>query len=254
MGDAQQRPHHRPRPTPPLLIGVSNDRVKGADGTTPLEAHGEDLDRRWSYVLAQESIDIMNELRQQVKAAHNKFHRETVAAKLPHQDLYVEDVHGLSAEEVTTLSYGYTAPLPQVRGFAMKQLDRVRTSFAGEQKQLHILFVKLVRLPNESPGTVHRAVQRRLVPHDGIFLSSYTLAVRSHAADSTTNGYFVPFISGGLPQPWKTLPCPTVAGKSSICPSDSIVRFHWKRSGCINRWSSLCWALGHIVGPTVWYI
>ena len=39
---------------PPLLIGVSDDRVKGAYGTTPLEAHGEDSDRRWPYVLAQE--------------------------------------------------------------------------------------------------------------------------------------------------------------------------------------------------------
>ena len=30
---------------PPLvLIGVSDDRVKGAGGTTPLEAHGEDSD------------------------------------------------------------------------------------------------------------------------------------------------------------------------------------------------------------------
>ena len=37
---------------PPLLIGVSDDHVKGANGTTPLEAHGEDSDRRWSYVLA----------------------------------------------------------------------------------------------------------------------------------------------------------------------------------------------------------
>ena len=36
----------------PLLIGVSDDRVKGADCTTPLEAHGEDSDGRWSYVLA----------------------------------------------------------------------------------------------------------------------------------------------------------------------------------------------------------
>ena len=39
---------------PPLLIGVSDDRVKGADGTTPLGAHGEDSDRHWSYVLAPE--------------------------------------------------------------------------------------------------------------------------------------------------------------------------------------------------------
>ena len=60
---------------PPLLIGVSHDdRVKGADGTTPLEPHGDDCDRRWSYVLAQESIDIIDELRQGVKADHNKFH------------------------------------------------------------------------------------------------------------------------------------------------------------------------------------
>ena len=32
---------------PPLLIGVSDDRVQGADCTTPVEAHGEDRDRRW---------------------------------------------------------------------------------------------------------------------------------------------------------------------------------------------------------------
>ena len=133
---------------PPLVIGVSDDRDKGADGTTPQEAHGEDCDRRWSYVLAQESIDIMDDLRQEVMPAHNKFHLETVATKPPHEDLYLEDVPRLSAEEVTTLFRGHTAPLPQVRGF-MKQLDRVRTSFAGDQKQLHLLFVKLVRLPNE---------------------------------------------------------------------------------------------------------
>ena len=64
-------------------------------------------------------------------------------------------------------------------------------SFAGDQKQLHLLFVKLVRLPNESPGPVHRAAQKRLVPDDGIFLTSYTLIVGSHAADSTTNGSLV---------------------------------------------------------------
>ena len=113
----------------------------------------------------------------------------------------------------------------------MKQLDRVRTSFAGDQKQLHLLFVKLVRLPNESPGPVHRAAQRRLVPDDGIFLTSCTLVVGSHAADSTPNGYFVPFLSAGLPQPWNTLPFPTVAGESLICPSDCIVRLLGKRSG-----------------------
>ena len=128
-------------------------------------------------------------------------------------------------------AHGYTAPLPQIGGFAMKQLDRVRTSFAGAKKQLHLLFVKLVRLPNESPGPVHRAVQRRLVPDDGIFLTSYTLVVGSHAVDSTTNGYFMPFSSGGLPQPWNTLPFPMVAGESLICPSDCIVRLPGKRSG-----------------------
>ena len=218
-------------PPPPLLIGVSDDRVKGADCTTPLEARGEDSDRRWSYFLAQESIDIIDELRQEVRAAHNMFHLETVAAKPPHQDMYVEDVPGLSAEEVTTLSQGYTAPLPQVRGFAMKQLDRVRTSFAGAQKPLHLLFVKLVGLPNESPGPVHRAVQRRLVPDDRSFLTSYTVVVESHAAHSTTNGYLVPFSSGGLPQPWNTLPFPTVAGESLICPSDCIGHLLGKRSG-----------------------
>ena len=72
---------------PPLLIGVSDDRVKGADGTTPLEANGKGSNRRWSYILAQESIDIIHELRQEVTAAHNKFHWETVAAKPPHHHL-----------------------------------------------------------------------------------------------------------------------------------------------------------------------
>ena len=33
---------------------------------------------------------------------------------------------------------------------------------------------------------------------------SYTLVVGSLAVDSTTNGYFVPFSSGGLHQPWNT--------------------------------------------------
>ena len=64
---------------PPLLIGVSDDRVKGADGTTPLEAHGEDSDRHWRYVLAQESINVIDELRQEVRVVHNKFQWETVA-------------------------------------------------------------------------------------------------------------------------------------------------------------------------------
>ena len=119
-----------PSLAPPLLIGVSDDHVKGADCTTPLEAHGEDCNRRWSYVLAQESIDIINKVRQEVRAAHNKFPWETVAANPPHQGLYLEDVPRLSAEEVTTLFHGYTAPLPQVHGLAMKLLDRVQKSFA----------------------------------------------------------------------------------------------------------------------------
>ena len=134
-------------------------------------------------------------------------------------------------KEVTSLSHGYTAPLPQVRGFAMKQLDKLRTSFAGDQKQLHLLFVKLVCLPRESPGPVHRAVQRHPVHDDGILLTSYTLVFGSHTADSTTKGYFVPFNFGGLPQPWSTLPFPTVPGESLICPSDCIVRLLGKRSG-----------------------
>ena len=113
----------------------------------------------------------------------------------------------------------------------MKKLDRVRTSFAGDEEQLPLLFVKLLCLSNDSPGPVHRAVQRRLVPDDGIFLMSYALVVGSHAADSTTNGYFVPFNFGGLPQPWNTLPFPTVAGESLICPSDCIVRLPGKGSG-----------------------
>ena len=215
---------------PPLLIRVSNDRVKGADCTTPLEAHGEDGYRCWSYVLAPESMDIIDEVRQQVMAAHTKFQWETVAVKPPHHDLYLEDVRGLSAAEVTSLSHSYTAPLPQFREFAMKQLDIVRTSFAGAQKRLHLLFLKLVRLPNESPGPVHRAVQRRLVADDGIFLTSYTLVVGSHAADSTTKGYLVPFSFASLPQPWNMLPFPTVAGESLICPSDYIVRLPGKHS------------------------
>ena len=68
---------------PPLLIGVSDDRVKGADGTTLLEAHGEFGDRRWSHVLASESIDIIDEVRQEVRAAHNKFYWETVDSEAP---------------------------------------------------------------------------------------------------------------------------------------------------------------------------
>ena len=215
---------------PPLLIGVSDDRVRRADGTTPLEAHGEDSDLRWSYVLAQKSSDIIDQLRQEVKAAHNNFQWETVAAKPPHQDLYLEDVPALSAQEVRTLSHGYMAPLPQVRGFAMNHLDGVQMFFAGDQKQLHLLFVNLVRLPNEPPGLVRRAFQRRLVPDDGIFLTSYALVIGSHAADITTNGYFIPFRSRGLPQPCNTLPYPPVPGESLVCPSNCIVRLPGKRS------------------------
>ena len=91
--------------------------------------------------------------------------------------MYLDDVPRLSAKEVTTLSHGYTAPLPLVHGFAMKQLDRVGTSFPGDQKQLHLLFVTLVRISSESPGPIHRATQGRLVRDDGIFLTSYTLVV-----------------------------------------------------------------------------
>ena len=50
-------------------------------------------------------------------------------------------------------------------------------------------------------------------------------------ADSTTNGYFLPLSCGGFPQPWNTLPFPTVAGESLIGPSDCILRLHGKRSG-----------------------
>ena len=151
--------------------------------------------------------------------ANSKFHWEAVAGKPPHQDLYLEGVAGLSAEEVTTRSHGCTAPLPQHRWFAMKQLQRVRTSLALDQKQLHLWFVKLVWLPNESPGPVDRAVQRCLVPHDGVILTSFTLVVGSHTADSTTNGYFVRFSCGGLPQLWNTLPFPTVPRHSFVCQS-----------------------------------
>ena len=59
---------------PPLLISASDERVKGVDGTTPLEAHGEDSDPRWPNVLAQGSIDIIDKLRQEVQGAHKKFH------------------------------------------------------------------------------------------------------------------------------------------------------------------------------------
>ena len=114
--------------------------------------------------------------------------------------MYLEDVPSLSAEEVTMLLHGYTALLPQLRGGAIKQPDKVRNSLAGDQKQLHLLFAKLVRIPAGSTRLVHRARQRRLVPDGRISLTSYTLVVGSRAVDSTTNGYLIPFISGGLPQ------------------------------------------------------
>ena len=69
---------------PPLLIGVSDDRIKAAHGTMPLGAHGEDSDRRRGYILAQESMDINNAVCQEVRAAHNKFQWHTVAWKRPH--------------------------------------------------------------------------------------------------------------------------------------------------------------------------
>ena len=158
--------------------------------TVPLETHGEDSNRCRSYVLAQESIDIIDELRQEVRAAHNKFHWETVAAKPPHPDLYLEDVPRLSAEKVTTLSHGYTPSLPQVRGFAMKQLDRVRTSFEGDQKQLHLLFVKLVRLPNESPDSPGTVGNGNVFHGSGkppeLNGTKYPFVVLSAACDPTT--------------------------------------------------------------------
>ena len=69
---------------PSLLIGASDGRIKVADGTTPLEAHGEDLDRRWLYLLAPQSLDIINEPGKDVRVSHNKFQWETIAGKLAH--------------------------------------------------------------------------------------------------------------------------------------------------------------------------
>ena len=40
---------------------------------------------------AQESIDFIDELQQEVRAAHNKVHWETVAAKPLHKDPYLEE-------------------------------------------------------------------------------------------------------------------------------------------------------------------
>ena len=88
-----------------------------------------------------------------------------------------------------------------------------------------------VYIPSESPGPVHRAVQRCLVPDDGMILISYILLNGSNTAESATNGYFPPFSSRGLPQPWKTLPFPTEPGESLVGPSDCIARLHGKRSG-----------------------
>ena len=76
-----------------------------------------------------------------------------------------------------------------------------------------LLFVKLVCLSNEPPGPFHRAVQRHLVRDDRIRLTSYALVVGSHAEDSTTKEYFVPYSCGRLPQPWNTLHFPTVPGE-----------------------------------------
>ena len=87
--------------------------------------------------------------------------------------------------EITTLSHVYMAPLPQLRGFAINRLDKMRMSNGGDQKQLHLLFAKLGRISTESPEPFHRALQRQLVPNDKIFLTSYTLVVGPHAADST---------------------------------------------------------------------
>ena len=166
-----------------------------------------------------------------MRASHKNLYVETVAGKPTNQDLYLEDVRGLSAEAVTTLSHGYTTGLPQLSSFAIKQIDEVPTSFTGDQKQLHLLFAKLVRIPSESPGSVHRAVERRLVLDDGIFLASYPLVLGSHAVNSTTNGYF-----GGLLRLWNTLPFPTEHGESLVYPSDCIVCLHGKRSCMYEPW------------------
>ena len=66
---------------------------------------------------------------------------------------------------------------------------------------------------------------------DALFLTTGSSSLPTHTADRTRNGYFVPFSSGGLLQPWNTLPFPTVPGESLICPSDCIVRLQGKRSG-----------------------
>ena len=76
---------------------------------------------------------------------------------------------------------------------------------------------------------------------------SYTLVVGSHAADSTMNGYFVPLCSGGLPQSWNTLPFPTVAGESLICPSDYNVRLSGKGNGMYEPLVLIVMGFGHIV-------
>ena len=122
------------------------------------------------------------------------------------------------------LSHGCTAPLPQLCGFAIELLDRVRTSFAGDQKELYLLFANLVCMPSESPGPVHCAIQRRLVPDDRICLTSYTPVVGPH-----------------------TLPFPRSPASRWFARPTAFFAFLVSDLVCMSRWSLLLWTLGYML-------
>ena len=83
---------------PRVFFEASYDRVKGADLTTPLEAHGHESDRRWRYIVAQESMDTSDELHQAGRGPTTSFSRRPLRGSL-------EDVPGLSAKKVKMVSH-----------------------------------------------------------------------------------------------------------------------------------------------------
>ena len=62
-----------PSVPPPLLIRVSNEGVKGMDYITPPEARGEDSDRRWRYIITEETIYVIDELSKKGKGVVQRF-------------------------------------------------------------------------------------------------------------------------------------------------------------------------------------
>ena len=114
---------------PPLLIGPSDNHVRGANRTTPLEEQGEDLDR-WHYVPSEQmNRATFTELQKEARFWYNVFEWKTAATGPSHKELYFADVPGLTNEETKEILGGYKAPLQHFRGSTLRQLEKLQTLF-----------------------------------------------------------------------------------------------------------------------------